>query len=252
MTEQEIKENEKNRKKAAIYSSLIVAVIIAILFLVVFGNNVMPEDLESGGVSVSLGEPDAGGPSEDPSIQQTKSTTVQEQVDEPLLNQDNADAPEVKKTQKPKPKTEEKPKMDSDVSDILSNLGKRKTEGSGAGTKTGNEGQVDGDGEGNGTDGKGKGGTAGNGVGISDYSLGNRKLVSAPKNDDEFNVNGKVIVTIWVDRNGKVVRTEIARGSASSIQLRDLAEKLAKKTEFQSSFTDDNLKKGSITFNFKI
>jgi len=251
MTEQEIKENDKNRKKAAIYSSLIMAAIIAILFLVVFGNNFVAEDLESGGVSVSLGEPDAGGPSDEASAEQTKSSTVQEQVDDPLLSQDNEDAPEIKKTDKPKPKTEAKPKMDSDVSDILNGLGKRKTEGTGDGKKTGNEGKENGDGDGDG-DGLGKGGSAGNGVGISDYSLGNRKLVSAPKNDDEFNVNGKVIVTIWVDRYGKVTRTEIARGSASSIQLRDLAEKLAKKTEFQSSFTDDNLKKGSITFNFKI
>ncbi len=257
----EAAQEKENQKKAAIISFFVMGGIIALLFIVAFSNMPKPEDLEGGGgVAVSLGQPDAGGPSAQASAKQQKSSTNQEQVDDPIISQDDPDAVAIK-TQKNKKKVENKPdpkpKLDEDLSDILGSLNKPKTSGTGAGTNAGNAGSPTGQAGGNetggsGTSGSGGGTSAGKGWGMTNYNLGGRKITKQPSNDDEFNVNGTVIVDIWVDRTGKVVKTDVARGSSNSPQLRDLAEKLARKTEFQSNFSDDDLRKGTITFTFKI
>lgn len=257
LTQQEIKEEKENKTIAGISTAVILSLLFILLLFLAFGSTSIAEELEGGGgVAVSLGEPDAGGPSTESSAPQTKKTTSQAQADDPLLSQDNDDAPVVKKTTTKKTE-EKKQKVDDDLSDILGDLSKRKkTQGSGSGTKTGNEGEKNGKDDGNGNGGKGTGGdgngtSTGKGSGVS-YSLGGRKMTQAPPSSNDFYTSGKVTVKITVNRSGKVVSASIGRPSSNDVQLQRLAKQLAFKTKFQANLTAPAEQFGTITINFKL
>ena len=258
ITEIDKKEEKENKTIAGISTVVILSLLFVLMLFWMFGSNTpIEEDFEGGGgVAVSMGEPDAGGPSSEASAAQTKSTKTQEQVDDPIISQDDDNAPVIKKTDKKKKDETPKERVDSDLSDILGDLDKRKTSGKGDGSKTGNQGEKDGSDDGNGNGGKGDGGSGngtakGVGNGISDYSLGNRSVTTYPR-EATFYANGTVKVKIWVNKSGKVLRTTIARGSSNNANLQRIARDLALATKFEASFTSDNEQSGYITFTFKL
>lgn len=247
--EKEKKEERENKTIAGISTAVIMSLLFLLMLFLVFGSTPIEDDLDGGGVAVSLGEPDAGGPSEEASAPQQKKATAQEQVDDPVLSQDDDNAPVVKKTNKPKPKTESKPKVDSDLSNILNGLGKNKTKGKGKGKKTGNEGEKDG------SDGDGKGdgvnGTGDHGFGVS-HTLGSRRITRNPPSNNNFTRSGTVVLKIFVDRSGKVIRASVYRGSSNDPNLQRIAKELAYQTRFDSNLNGPAEQEGKITFKFEL
>jgi len=89
--------------------------------------------------------------------------------------------------------------------------------------------------------------------GIS-FDLGGRRMMKAPKINDNSQDEGKVVVTITVDRYGKVVNAVAgARGSTTaSTHLYHLAKEAAFNTKFDADPNANVQQIGSMTFIFEV
>ncbi len=112
--------------------------------------------------------------------------------------------------------------------------------------------KVRGHGSGLGTSGNGTGASGnGSGNGIS-YSLGGRGFVSLPSPKYMLQVEGKVVVEVSVDKEGKVVQA--IPGTKGSTTLDESLLKVAKDAALAARFEVKNdapaIQKGTITYNF--
>lgn len=122
-----------------------------------------------------------------------------------------------------------------------------KGSGSGTGSGTGN-----GSGSGSGT-GNGTGSGSGNGIGSGvNYTLEGRVPKNLLKPSYNSEDQGKVVVTIWVNKEGKVIKAIAgSKGTSTSDQkLWKLAEEAAKRSSFASKSDAAEEQKGTITYNF--
>jgi TonB family protein len=112
--------------------------------------------------------------------------------------------------------------------------------------KPGDQGKPDGDPNASGYDGFG-----GSGSGIS-FSLSGRNADLLPKPPSSFKESGTVVVSIWVDREGKVVKAiPGARGTTTaSSELSRLAKDAAMKAKFNAKPDAPEEQKGTITYHF--
>ena len=96
---------------------------------------------------------------------------------------------------------------------------------------------------------EGSGGFGDEGVG---YDLGGRGAKHLPKPAYDSEEQGKVVVDIKVDRNGKVVSAMAgAKGTTiSDLRLRRLAEEAALRSVFASDPNAPERQRGTITYNF--
>lgn len=96
-------------------------------------------------------------------------------------------------------------------------------------------------------------GQGGAGDGIS-FSLGGRKADHLPKPSSTFSESGTVVVSIWVNRYGKVTKAIAgARGTTTaSPVLRRLAEEAAKRAKFNAKMDAPEEQRGTITYHFLI
>ncbi len=87
--------------------------------------------------------------------------------------------------------------------------------------------------------------------GGNNWSLAGRSIKGAlPEPKNEFNQDGKVVVSIWVLANGTVKDVQVARGTNVSDQATlQLALNAARKAKFSES--DKSIQTGTITYNFK-
>jgi TonB family protein len=94
-------------------------------------------------------------------------------------------------------------------------------------------------------------GLGGQGNGIS-YNLGNRIAKSLPKPQYNSDDQGKVVVSIWVNKLGEVTRAEIQQKgtNVSDISLRKMAQKAALNAKFTADTDAAEIQKGSITYHF--
>ncbi len=94
----------------------------------------------------------------------------------------------------------------------------------------------------------------GNGGGNGNYTLAGRSSVALPRPEYNSNVQGTVVVTIWVDRQGRVTRAEYQpKGSNSSDgYLVGQALSAAKRARFNADPAAPEEQKGTITYIFKI
>jgi outer membrane biosynthesis protein TonB len=120
--------------------------------------------------------------------------------------------------------------------------------GTGGGTGSGN-GTGTGPGSGSGS---GGGSGAGRGTGVGNYSLAGRKALAIPSPKYNCNEEGVVVVSISVDRNGKVIAaTPGARGTTNSAKcLQDQAKIAAMNAKFDAGDSDKQV--GTIIYNFKL
>jgi colicin import membrane protein len=102
---------------------------------------------------------------------------------------------------------------------------------------------------GNGTGASGNGTGGGNGI---SYSLGGRGFVSLPSPKYKLQVEGKVVVEVSVDKEGKVVQA--IPGTKGSTTLDESLLKVAKDAALGARFEVKNdapaIQKGTITYNF--
>lgn len=93
-------------------------------------------------------------------------------------------------------------------------------------------------------------GNGGSGGGPS-YDLGGRgaKSISTPNRD--FSEEGKVVVDIWVDKDGKVQRAEIGRGTTvTNSNMLESAKRAALNSIFNKDEKASDLQRGTITYTF--
>ena len=94
---------------------------------------------------------------------------------------------------------------------------------------------------------EGQGGQ-GNGLG---YDLGGRGAKSLQRPSQDFPEEGHVVVEIWVDREGNVVRTAIAKGTdITNTEMRNMALEAARRSKFVPEPSAPEEQRGTITYTF--
>jgi hypothetical protein len=207
-------------------------------------------------------------------ITQENTTTDETDVVIPTKEKLKNNTPAVKPETKPLP---EKPKVSNSTNDALSNILKGSNKGGDGDDKTaGNKGNANGSlssngyygtggsgggtGGGNGTGsgiGTGSGYGAGSGGGTgggSGYSLGNRKALSKPAPKYTCNEEGKVVVEVSVDQNGKTISaTPGIKGTTNTAKcLLDQARIAAMNTKWESDSGAPVKQVGKIIYNFSL
>jgi hypothetical protein len=247
-----------------------------------------------GGVTVNFGDSDLGSganyQSEVLNIKnQIKQTPTKSTPDEAIISQENTTEESVVIPQKEKTKKntvvvkEEtkpevvKPKVSNNTNEALSSILKGSNKGGDGDDKTsGNKGKSNGSlsatgyyGTGGSGGGTGGGNGTGNGIGTgsgygsgsgggsgggSGYSLGNRKALSKPAPKYTCNEEGKVVVEVSVDRNGKTINAVAGiKGSTNTAKcLLDQARIAAMNTRWDASSDAPEKQVGKIVYNFNL
>ncbi len=245
----------KDSDRKGFIGTIAVHALLILLFIIsAFSPEVKLEE-EDGGVEVSLGEPDYGGPDDRPAetIESSQPESTPESSDEPVLSQDE-EAPEVQQTTKPKPNTkpsETKPLEESKPEERKPDQramfpGSKSSKGQGSGEKTGNQGQPDGSVNGK-PDGTGTGKS-----GDGSYSLSGRSPVQTSRPKPSRSISGTVVVYITVNSRGVVTKAQAgARGTTISDKyFWKISEDAAKNWKFdpRKGGSDDQF--GTITFEY--
>ena len=249
--------------------------------LVAFGNS----DLGLGNTQASLIK-EITKPKQNTKAKEPKELVQSTNQTEKILTQDNEDAPSInttkaikKKKTKKKKKTIKKKKRDLEKEKAIrekNRLKKIEEErikeekaikakiasinsqaksifGRKTGDNSGNSGNTNGNGNMGRPDGSLEGDYKGAGKGNSgvSYSLDGRSATNIIKPSDSFQESGKVVVTIFVNTDGKVTRaTAGAPGTTThNKQLHNLAEKAARQTTFSRNEAS-TLQRGTITYIF--
>ena len=120
--------------------------------------------------------------------------------------------------------------------------------GEGNDNQAGDKGVKTGDPNASGYYGLGGSGSGGN------YRLGNRNALSRPKPDYPCNEQGKVVVEITVDQQGRVIAANPGiKGTTNSAScLLEEAKKAAMKTRFNADAKAPERQKGQIIYNFSL
>ena len=95
---------------------------------------------------------------------------------------------------------------------------------------------------------------AGGGGAGGSWSLAGRSAVSLPKPNYQSNQQGKIVIDIWVDRQGVVTRVDgPAQGSTiTNSAMVEQAKAAARKARFNADTQALDEQKGTITYIFKI
>ncbi|HOH99654.1 MAG TPA: TonB family protein [Bacteroidales bacterium] len=256
---------QKDRTRALVGTIIFHALLlVTVLFLSLTTPLPLPGEE---GVEVNLGYSDQGMGDIQPleaAAASPQAASPQQSPDEEMITQETEEAPAIKETpRKPEPKpVENKPRTEPEPKKVEPEQPKvdpralypgRQT-GTSSGGSQGETGQPGDQGKPGGTpDGKGYDGQGGAGDGVS-FSLDGRKANSLPKPDPRFSESGTVVVTIWVDRSGKVTRAVPgARGTNTpSATLRRLAEEAALRARFNEKPDGPEEQRGTITYHFLI
>ncbi|MBO4328075.1 MAG: energy transducer TonB [Bacteroidales bacterium] len=259
---------KKNRTIAAIGTLLVHALVLLVLFLMAF-RTPLPLPGEEG-VEVDLGlynqgmglvqpdqpaipEPAAPTPPPAEDLEKSKEEIVTQDIDEapalPKIKEEKPKKqPEVKPKEQPKepepPKEEPKPTVDQRA--LFKGPNKSQDGGSeGITGQPGDQGNPNGMKDVKKYDGQGG---QGNGPG---YSLGGRGAKSLQRPSADFPEEGHVVVAIWVDREGNVVRAEIAKGTdITNKEMHNMALEAARRSKFSPDPTAPEEQKGTITYTF--
>jgi len=252
---------QEDRRKAMILSALIfVLVVLGCFFLTAF----TIQDPPPGDQYVAIGMADfgdvyeAGGDNES----EIPSETLQEVVDrEQSQTSETSDASTDVATQNtsdmsvpstPKPNPKPKPKPDPQPSNALSNALSNMNSSNGGGGSDGNSEGVGNEGDKNGQI-SGSGAVQGDGVG---FSLAGRGLIGRPKLTENPKEEGIVVLDVYVDRNGKVLRTkrnyQKSKVTGQGHTLFALAEAAALTAKFSVKNDAPAEQKGEMTFRFEL
>jgi hypothetical protein len=266
----------RSEDKKALVGTITVYIMLFLLLLVMSMFNacseVEAEEMSSGGVAVSLGNPNDGGPDNSAAEEETETATEEDYTPENQLTSDVAEAPPVvknepktkaKETNKPIKEKPKDPKPTPKPPKI--NIGKNKGKdinGSGKGGDSnsgGYKGKPDGtgtspDGEGKGTLGSGTGDGPSLGPGVSGGIGGFSAKIALPQGGVQE--NGVVRLKVCVNSQGAVkeVKHEPKVGDYRTTSNRDLIAR-AKYSVNKSTFRNISGSDGGcgyITYTFKL
>ncbi len=257
-------------------------ILLLFYFIVLHPPDPPLEGQGKGGTELRLGDPDVGGPEQTPQPDQVSKevyTPIEEKVEEtpPVVSDDpESVAIEQKKQDKKVDKKMEQPLTDKKVTpqidlpqktvDAHALYHKKPNQGSGTGSETGIQGGPDGvpggapDGNG-GTGGIGPGGPGiGDGIGEGDkgndkvgIELSGRKVQELPNIEDHSKAVGKVVVSIIVNREGKVIKAVPGQVGTTTTDesLMEKAKQGALKTRFNTKEDAPDEQRGTMTFIFR-
>ncbi|MDB4534608.1 TonB family protein [Vicingaceae bacterium] len=245
---------EKN-SRAGIIGTVLVHLLLLLMFLS-FGMPYQdPAPENEGAMMINFGTSDSGSGDEQPtepesSASENANPTENSAAEENILTQDNIEAVEVNSSPIPKdieptPTPKEEPVVSENLSNALNALNNSEsTSSQGETDGAGDQGDPNGDPNSNGTSTSG-----GSGIG---FDLGGRGKVSFKKPENPTQEDGKVVVEIWVNREGKVLRAKTgARGSTTTNPiLQKKAEEAAYKARFKKDENAPFEQKGTMTFVF--
>ncbi len=265
-----------HKKKSAVITSVIIALILVGIFN--FGMQYL-DPPEEYGLAINFGDTNVG--NGEPVVKTKAKPVVEKAVDkveekqevipeetikEEVITQDIKDAPVVekpkeKKEEKPvvekkkveKPKEIPKPKPSKQTQDLLNNLLNNNSDdgepkGEGDDTKPGIKGSQKGDPKST----KYYGSTGSDGD--KNYNLAGRNALSKPIEKPECNEEGIVVVSIEVDKTGKVIKAiPGVKGSTNTAKcLMDPAKAAALKTKWNADPTAANIQRGTIVYRFSL
>lgn len=264
-------QSEKSRRKKALVGTVVFHVVLLVLFM--FTGLSQPDPLpEEIGVEISLanfGDSFTGQGEEEPETVAPKtaaSAPVQPVVSEtPVKSADPQDevATESDSDLSVKEKSEEKKKTESPVKEEVKKEEptpkptvntKALYPGKKATTENTQTGGSQGDKGGEGNVGSAEGKKEGKGVlggGQGSWELSGRSLLEGARIDDT-DEEGTVVLNIWVDRYGKVLRTtpNLSLSTTTSQKLFDKAQAAAMKTRYSQKGDAAAEQKGLMTFRF--
>ena len=248
-------DKEKKDKGIAVAGTILFhALAVLILFLMAF-RTPLPLPGEEG-VEVDLGMMDQGMGNiqpEKPAIPMAAQPQQQtNKNEEDIVTQNDDEAPAIEKPKNTEPKQEkpaEEPKPTVNQRALFKGNNNPQSGGS-----EGITGQPGDQGNPNGLAGikkyDGQGGK-GNGTG---YDLGGRGAKSLHRPNDDFSEEGIVVVDIWVNRQGKVTRAEVATKGTTVINsdMRQKATQAALRSSFAADPNAPEEQHGTITYTFVI
>ncbi len=248
----------KNRRKAIIGTVLFhIGLLLCFIFMgLTYQIPPPPEE----GITINFGYQDFGSGSEQPEqIVEEQEITPQEIVNnnpvvEDISTQDIEETPTTKlKEQLEEPKEvnkieEKNPEPVVNTKALYPGKKQNNSNSQGISERQGDQGSQDGDPNSNAYTG---GGIGTNGVA---YQLGGRTIAEIKKPNYDSQQQGKVVVTIRVDRNGKVISaTPGAKGSTTTnAYLYSKAKEAALKTTFEANTDAPEIQVGTIIYNFKL
>ncbi len=242
--------------KSGIATAVIVLLAMLLMSLNIFAYEPPDPPIPEEGVEVNLGDSDFGqGDSPEPASEAANYAPPASQ--QQVVTQRTEQTVSVPSSPNPgnitNPAAEQQPVVENKEPEINKNAlfpGKRnQTSGGGSqgvSTGQGNQGNPNGTPTSN--------NYSGNGGGNGNYSLHGRTAVVLPKPEYNSNQQGKIVVRIWVDQQGRVVRVEAPyQGSPTTTgRLVDQAKTAAKRARFNASTTAPEEQIGTITYIFKI
>jgi len=261
--------NHPSLGKGWLVSFIAHLVIIAILFIPMWMSQVPPPEEE--GVMVSLGLPDEGQGDEAPSsnedqpepepqpapqehVKEVTANNPVKQVSSKVITTNEQDAVRIKEAearQQAQAESQRRAAEEAKKQEAYNNTKKSYGDllgGSGKGNtgKPGSQGDPSGDPNAKALEGISKGsGRVGGG-------LGNRGVLHEPKISDASQKTGKVVISVCVDKNGKVIKADYTQKGSTTTdsELKDIAKRAA----LQFKFTDSDIEEqcGTITVDFKI
>ena len=254
--------SHKEDKRAGIIVTVVFHVLLLLLFM--FIGLTQPDPLpEESGIELAMadygtsdfgsGDTESPDPSEQNTEEAASASSPSESAPEEVVTQDEpseVSAPEVtdpSPTSKPEtstPAKPAKPTVSTGLNDALNAWNQKGGGDSGDGDdqQQGNSGLNTGDPTGVGT-------FHGDGWSVS---LGGRGVLRGPNFTDKPKESGKVVLNIFVDRNGNVVRTtpNLAKSTTTSQALINMAQKAAKDCKFAAKPDAAAEQRGEMSFTF--
>lgn len=274
-----------DNKKAKIESGLLTAAIMALLLLMLWYVSVeAPRETEEEGVEVAFGDNENGGGAEPEAVPmpaepvtQAPPPTPQAPSENDLVVQDDEESLALAKQREEERKrraeqqelirkrreeqarleaeqraeqqriaeeqarkaAEEQAKRDNANNLMLGMFGNNQQGAQGSGTTQGASQQGSQNPVGHGS------------MGGNSWSLTGRNIKALPRPSTQFNQEGRVVVDIQVNSEGKVISATIGEGTTvSDYQTRQVALEAARRAEFSAS--DNKIQVGKITYTFKL
>lgn len=250
---------EKNFKKEALIGTIVFHAILLLLLLFFAFKTKLPLPQEMG-VEVMFGGGGGGGGSTSQSTVSSSSPVAPNEITNPAITQNNqpvvtqtAPSEVISPPSQTQKVVKQEPVVDQRITDFWGKRDPSSSQGTGSGTGSGQgtgTGQGTGSGQGSG-EGSGVGSGTGDGSGPN-FSLHGRSARYIPAPDYTEMDQGRVVVDVWVDKNGNVTKAIAgARGTTTSNpSLWRKSQQAALSAKFSVNLDAPEEQKGTITYSF--
>jgi|YNPMSStandDraft_1061717.scaffolds.fasta_scaffold10295_7 TonB family protein len=248
--------NTSSINKKSLVATIIYHIILVFLLLILALRTPLPLPGEKG-ILVNFGTTEEGSGLQEPNQEKQTKTTITQKTEESNLTQDFEEAPVISQKEKVKPKQEEQKIQQNQKTEEHKTINQNalfpgnqnnNSQSEGEGSGLGNQGNPNGDPNAISHHGSPEGGG-------NSYNLGGRGLKGQlPRPIYPGNEQGKVVVEIFVDRQGNVVKANagIKGSTILTKQYLDAAYNAAMRAKFDPKPDAPELQRGTITYRFSL